>query len=160
MTNSLERGVALIFDYGYPRHEYYHRERGDGTLLCHFEQRAHGDPFLLPGLQDITASVDFSALAESAQRLGLDVCGYTTQAWFLLACGLEAELTALREAGETAAIEAMQAAKRLVLPGEMGERIQVMALGRHYDDMPMGMRLRDQRDRLRLMALHVSEHKA
>ena len=93
MSQSLQRGLMLLFDYGYPRHEYYHRERGDGTLLCHFQQRAHGDPFFLPGLQDITASVDFTAVARA--RTGLSVNGYTTQAWFLMGCGLDTELARL-----------------------------------------------------------------
>lgn len=152
MSQSLQRGLMLLFDYGYPRHEYYHRERGDGTLLCHFQQRAHGDPFFLPGLQDITASVDFTAVAESALNLGLSVNGYTTQAWFLMGCGLDTELARLSELDEAVAIGALQAAKRLVLPGEMGERIQVMALGREYDQLPLGMQLRDQRNRLGVLA--------
>ena len=84
----LEVGVILIVDYGFPAREYYHPQRSMGTLMCHYRHRAHGDPFYLPGLQDITAHVDFSALAHAAADAGLDVLGYASQADFLLNCGL------------------------------------------------------------------------
>ena len=81
----LEKGVALLIDYGFPQHEYYHPDRTVGTLMCHYRHRAHPDPLVLVGLQDITAHVDFSALAQSAFDAGMDVMGYTSQAQFLLA---------------------------------------------------------------------------
>lgn len=152
-TASLGRGIALLLDYGYPRHEYFHRERGDGTLLCHLAQRSHGDPFYAPGLQDITASVDFTAVAESAATLGLDVAGYTTQAWFLMSTGIDAALASFSQADHNAGLLEVQAAKRLLLPGEMGERIQAIALAKDYDAPLMGWRLRDTMARLRMREL-------
>ena len=84
----LRRGALLVIDYGFPRREFYHPQRRDGTLMCHFRHHAHGDPLWLPGANDITAHVDFSAVADAAHDAGLDVLGYTTQARFLLNCGL------------------------------------------------------------------------
>src|SRR5690606_17312019 len=88
LADLLEAGVIFIIDYGYPRAEYYHPDRTDGTLICHFRHRAHWDPFLYPGLQDISASVDFTAVAEAGTDAGLEVLGFTTQAHFLLGLGL------------------------------------------------------------------------
>ena len=85
----LRQGVALLIDYGYTRQEYYLPERSMGTLMCHYRHRAHSDPYWLPGLQDITAHVDFSFVAQAASAAGLQVAGYSTQANFLLGCGLE-----------------------------------------------------------------------
>jgi len=79
-ANSLSRGILLLIDYGFPREEYYHPQRSTGTLMCHYRHRAHTDPLVLVGLQDITAHVDFTAMAESAVEKGLDVLGYTSQA--------------------------------------------------------------------------------
>ena len=89
VTAGLQHGLALFIDYGYTRRDYYVPQRSDGTLVCHYRHRAHGDPFMWPGLTDISASVDFTALAEAADFCGLEVSGYTTQAMFLLACGLD-----------------------------------------------------------------------
>jgi SAM-dependent MidA family methyltransferase len=147
-TAPLRRGVALFLDYGYPRHEYFHPQRMDGTLLCHLQQRAHDDPFWAPGLQDITASVDFTAVAECAGSMGLEVAGYTTQAWFLLATGIDAALAGAAQADERAALHDLQAAKRLLLPGEMGERIQAIALTKDYSHPLLGMQMRDTSARL------------
>ncbi len=123
----LARGVALLIDYGFPRREYYHPQRLMGTLMCHYRHHAHADPFWLPGLTDITAHVDFTAAADAAHGAGLDVLGYTTQAHFLLNCGLlrgvETETGAARHA-------AAVAAQRLVSEAEMGELFKVLALGR------------------------------
>ena len=80
LARTIERGVALFVDYGFPRREYYHPQRNRGTLMCHYRHRAHDDPFFLPGLQDITAHVDFTAIAEAARAAGADVFGYATQA--------------------------------------------------------------------------------
>ena len=88
ISGVLKQGVMLLIDYGYPRHEYYHPQRNMGTLLCHYRHRSHEDPFFYPGLQDITASVDFSALAQAAPEHGLRLAGYTSQAHFLIGCGL------------------------------------------------------------------------
>ena len=147
----LRRGFVLVFDYGYGEAEYYHPDRAQGTLGCHYRHRWHDDPLVLPSLQDITASVDFSALARAGDAAGLDRMGFTTQAWFLVGCGLTDLLAECGPGGggpdradqpgktdrmsrsETA--EAQYAAlagavRTLTLPGEMGERIRVLGLGR------------------------------
>lgn len=134
VTASLETGVAIFIDYGYTRHDYYQSQRRDGTLICHYQQRAHGDPFKWPGLTDISASVDFTALAEAADQCGLYVCGYTTQAMFLMACGLDEVLSELVTLPEKERITMNNQVRRLTLPGEMGERFQVMALARGLDE--------------------------
>lgn len=148
VAEKLASGVMLVFDYGYPRHEYYHPDRSDGTLLCYYRHRVHNDPFLLPGLQDITASVDFTGLAEAAIASGLDVKGYTTQAYFLMATGLQ-EFTADMTGTDSRqqAITAQQI-RTLTMPGEMGERIKVMALTRQYNHALKGFSVMDQRARL------------
>jgi len=133
----LEHGLMLFADYGYARREYYRPERRDGTLQCHYRHRAHDDPFHLPGLQDLTASVDFTALAEAGVNAGFDFAGYCAQSSFLLANGLSARL--LEIAGiedEAARYNANQAVKRLTLPGEMGERFQLMGFQRGVDFRP------------------------
>ena len=126
----LEQGVILIIDYGFPRHEYYHPQRSMGTLMCHTRHRAHGDPFLHPGEQDITAHVDFSALANAAREAGLEVLGYATQAQFLVNCGITEVLAQanLDNALHYAPIAAE--AQQLLSPAEMGELFKVLAVGR------------------------------
>ncbi len=124
----LERGALLILDYGLPRSHYYHRERIEGTLRCHFRHRAHDDPLVYVGVQDITAWVDFTRVAEAADETGLDVLGFATQAAFLLGTGIEALVAEPRDAAGRARIASE--ARRLLLPGEMGEAFKVMALGR------------------------------
>ena len=126
----LHEGVALIVDYGFARHEYYHAQRSMGTLMCHQRHRAHGEVFLQPGRQDLTAHVDFSALAEAARGAGLEVLGYATQAQFLVNCGIT---EVLGEANiENALHYAPLAAEahKLLSPAEMGELFKVLALGR------------------------------
>jgi SAM-dependent MidA family methyltransferase len=141
-------GVALLIDYGYPRREYYLPERRMGTLMCHYRHRAHADPYRLVGLQDVTAHVDFSAAADAARRSGLTVAGFATQAHFLLGCGLERFLAASDPGDVLGHSRLVQGAKRLVLPGEMGERFKVLALGRGLTGPLMGFSVRDLRDRL------------
>jgi SAM-dependent MidA family methyltransferase len=145
----LDEGVALILDYGFPRHEYYYSERSSGTLRCYYRHRAHEDPFVWPGLQDITAWVDFSAVAEAALSAGFAVTGYTTQAHFLLASGIDARVTAL-DGDRQAQIEQASKLRQLLLPGEMGESVKVMALSRGGVAAPSGMHGRDMRARLRI----------
>lgn len=146
LARLLADGVALLIDYGYPRHEYLHENRSRGTLQCHYQHRVHEDPFLLPGLQDITASVDFTLLAECAHAAGLDVAGYTTQAHFLLDCGVDALLS--RDDLDVAArYRLAQEAKLLLLPGSMGQTIKVMAFARG-DVPPLRGFRHDERHRL------------
>ncbi|MCC5862983.1 MAG: SAM-dependent methyltransferase [Gammaproteobacteria bacterium] len=147
LLGGFERGAALFIDYGLPRAELYLPERTGGTLRCHYRQRAHDDPLVLPGLQDITAWVDFTAVAEAAVAAGWEVAGFTTQAHYLLDGGLEGLLPEAG-AGDASALQALQAVKTLVLPGEMGERFRVMALVRGLETTPPGFGLRDLRDRL------------
>ncbi len=124
----LERGALLVLDYGLPRAHYYHPERAQGTLRCHFRQRVHDDPLVRVGVQDITAWVDFTRVAEAADTAGLEVLGFATQAAFLLGTGIEALVAAPPDPAERA--RAASEARRLLLPGEMGEAFKVMALGR------------------------------
>jgi SAM-dependent MidA family methyltransferase len=148
VAGRMERGLLLLVDYGYPRREYYHPQHGAGTLMCHYRHRAHDDPFLWPGLQDITAHVDFTALAEAGIAAGLEVLGYTTQAWFLLDCGLEELLGAAGPIGSASYLRQTQEAKTLILPGEMGERFKCIGLGRGLAESVPGFRGADFRARL------------
>ena len=143
LAATLSRGMVLISDYGGSRAEIYHPERRDGTLICHRAHRAHGDPFDHPGLTDLSAWVDFTAVAEAAVDAGLDVAGYTTQAHFLLDCGLPQILErAIDRDPERAAMLAADV-RTLTLPGEMGERFKFMALARGLAAGPRGFGLRD-----------------
>jgi SAM-dependent MidA family methyltransferase len=133
LAAQLEAGIALLIDYGLPRSQLYHPERARGTLRCHFRHRAHDDPFVNVGLQDITAWVDFTRVAEAADSAGLEVLGFNTQAAFLIGAGMESLLaTEMELAGEDARRRATLAgeARRLMLPGELGEVFKVIALGR------------------------------
>ena len=145
---SLRQGVALFIDYGYPRSEFYLPDRRDGTLMCHYRHRAHGDVFFCPGLQDITAFVDFTAVAEAADAGGLEVAGYTSQAMFLLGCGLDEILPRRIAQSEDGGVRLTAEARQLTLPGGMGQRFQVMALTRGLDMSMRGFALRDLRHRL------------
>ncbi len=140
---TLGRGAALLMDYGLGRREYYHATRAHGTLRCHYRHRAHADPFLYPGLQDITAWVDFTRLAEAAVEAGMDVAGYCTQAAFLLASGIEADVEDQSDA-RAHAREASEA-RQLLLPGEMGETFKVLGLARGCDVPVPGFGLQDLR---------------
>lgn len=134
----LQAGALLLIDYGYPRAEYYLPSRSGGTLLCYYRHHAHGDPFLWPGLNDITAFVDFTAVAEAGFEAGLDVQGYTTQAQFLFNCGV-LECLERRGARESADyIRAARAVQRLTAPQEMGELFKVIALSRGIDGPLLG----------------------
>lgn len=131
VADILERGVLLIFDYGLPRAHYYHPERDGGTLRCHFKQRAHEDPLINVGVQDISAWVDFTRVATAAHSATLEVLGFATQAAFLLGTGIEALVAQPADTVSRARIASE--ARRLLLPGEMGEAFKVMALGRRFD---------------------------
>jgi SAM-dependent MidA family methyltransferase len=129
----LDSGALLVIDYGFPAREYYHPQRSMGTLMCHYRHHAHAEPFFHPGLQDITAHVDFSALAHAAADSGLEVLGYAHQAQFLVNCGI-VELLGEADAADTARYAPLAAeAQRLVSPAEMGELFKVLAVGRGID---------------------------
>lgn len=144
---SIATGVFLVSDYGLSRREYYHPERRRGTFICHYRHRAHEDPFLHPGLQDLSAWVDFTAVAAAGAAAGLAVAGYSTQAHFLIDSGLAAELEALQSGERRADLALASQAKTLLMPGEMGERFKVMALSRGEVDIG-GFGFRDLRHRL------------
>lgn len=144
VTGALEAGVALFVDYGYPRHRYYHPERREGTLVCQYRHRAHFDPFFWPGLQDLSAFVDFTALAEAADAAGLEVAGYCSQAMFLFGCGLESLLRDLPDLPVAERQARSHEVRELTLPGAMGEKFQVMALTRGYDTPLAGFSLEDR----------------
>jgi SAM-dependent MidA family methyltransferase len=146
LAASLGRGALLLIDYGLPRAQYYHPQRSHGTLRCHFRQHVHDDPYIHVGLQDITAWVDFTRVAEAATAADLAVAGFATQAAFLLATDIE-ELVARAPAGVTQARLAGEA-QRLIMPGEMGEAFKVMALTRAWDAPLQGFTVQDLRHSL------------
>jgi SAM-dependent MidA family methyltransferase len=125
LAETMEAGALLFIDYGYPRRAYYHPQRSAGTLLSHYRHRAHDDILFLPGLQDITANVDFTALADAGLASGLRVAGYTSQSYFLFGCGLMDLLDEVDPADTVRYTERARQAKLLTLPGEMGERFKV-----------------------------------
>jgi SAM-dependent MidA family methyltransferase len=127
VRQALQMGAIILIDYGLPRAQYYHPRRIDGTLRCHFRHRAHDDPFILVGVQDVSAWVDFTRVAEAGDAVGLQLCGFTTQAGFLVGSGIEELLGA--EADEITRARRTGEAGRLLLPAEMGEAFKVMALG-------------------------------
>jgi SAM-dependent MidA family methyltransferase len=148
IAEHLQTGVLLLIDYGFPRAEFYHPQRNQGTLMCHYQHRAHDDPLILTGLQDITAHIDFTAIAEAAFDAGLSVLGYTSQAAFLLANGLPE----FADAAATSAVrEHMDLARQvnaLTSPAEMGELYKVIAFGRDIEIDLQGFNLNDRRGRL------------
>jgi len=152
VAGSLVSGVMLFIDYGYVRQEFYLPERTDGTLMAHYRHRAHGDAYILPGLQDLTASVDFTALAEAGNNAGFSVAAYVPQAQFLIASGLQAlfEGDFAEAADEGTRMKLARQVKRLTLPDEMGERFQAMLFARGLDAVPLpaDVLLADQGGRL------------
>jgi SAM-dependent MidA family methyltransferase len=134
----LERGAILVIDYGFPAREFFHPQRSMGTLACHYRQRVHGDPFYLPGLQDVTAHVDFSALARAAREGGLEVLGYANQARFLVNCGITDVLAAENPADVKRYLPAAAAVQKLLSPAEMGELFKVLAVGKGVPQPLMG----------------------
>ena len=148
LARRLVRGALLAIDYGYPRHEYYHPQRAQGTLMAHYRHRALADPFVYPGLADLTAHVDFTAIAEAGVGAGLELAGYVSQAAFLLGCGI---LERLAHVGPPEGVTYMReaaAVQRLTSPAEMGERFKVLALARTPGLAWPGFALSDQRHRL------------
>jgi SAM-dependent MidA family methyltransferase len=125
----LEEGAIFVIDYGFPRREYYHPQRTQGTLMCHYRHQAHGDPFLHPGEQDVTAHVDFSALAAAARETGLEVLGYATQAQFLVNCGITEVLGEANVENALHYAPLAAEAQKLLSPAEMGELFKVLVVG-------------------------------
>jgi SAM-dependent MidA family methyltransferase len=148
VVGSLRNGAALWFDYGLPRAQYYLPERHEGTLICHFRQRAHDDPFLHPGLQDISAWVDFTALAEAGLACECGLEGFTTQAFFLAGLGIDRAMQAAARGNAHSFARLASEARQLMLPGEMGERFKVMAFTRGGGRARSGFALQDLRHSL------------
>lgn len=139
VAGALTTGLLLFIDYGYVRREFYLPERDDGTLMAHYRHHAHNDPLYLPGLNDLTASVDFTALAEAGNSAGFGVAAYLPQAQFLIGAGLQEvfEREQATIADEHGRYRLSQQVKRLMLPDQMGERFQAMLLARGLDALPL-----------------------
>jgi SAM-dependent MidA family methyltransferase len=144
----LEKGVALFVDYGFPAREYYHAQRKDGTLMCHYRHHAHSDPFFAPGLQDITCHVDFSAIARAARESGMDLLGYTSQAQFLVNCGITEVISRTPAEDGAKFLPLANQANRLMSAAEMGELFKVIALGRGISAPLVGFSEGDRRQAL------------
>ena len=141
---TLQNGVAFLFDYGITQREYYAADRSDGWLRCHFRHYAHSDPLILPGIQDITSWVDFSAIAGAAVDGGLDIHGFQTQSQFLMGGGLQGEMKNFATLSTAKQLELSGQIKTLTLPGEMGENFKCMALGRGDIDTPSTFHFADR----------------
>jgi SAM-dependent MidA family methyltransferase len=148
VTRPLRTGAALWFDYGLPRAQYYLPERHHGTLMCHFRHRAHDDPFLHPGLQDITAWVDYTLLAEASRSAGFELTGFTTQSFFLAGLRVDLEMQTLAAGDANRFARLANEARQLMLPGEMGERFKAMAWMRGLQIPLSGFSLQDLRHSL------------
>jgi SAM-dependent MidA family methyltransferase len=130
VATSLAEGAMLVIDYGFAGAEYYHPQRDEGTLMAHYRHRASADVFLWPGLADVTAHVDFSAIAAAGERGGLAVAGYATQAAYLLGAGILDRLLDVGEPGTADFVRATTAVQALTSPAEMGDLFKVLALAR------------------------------
>jgi SAM-dependent MidA family methyltransferase len=126
LSDIVDQGLVLLIDYGMGRDEYFHPQRGEGTLRCYYQHKASDDPFVYVGEQDITTSVNFSDMADQAQNSGFNIAGYATQALFLISLGIDEYL--LAETDEDRRITLAQQVKQLVLPSAMGESFKVLAL--------------------------------
>jgi SAM-dependent MidA family methyltransferase len=138
LSERLDKGVLLFIDYGFGAREYYHPQRNNGTLMCHYRHHAHDDPFFLPGLQDITSHVDFTAVAESAIDVGLHLYGYTTQAYFLINCGITELLNDSSPSKVLQYLPLSSQLQKLASPAEMGELFKVIALGKGINESLRG----------------------
>jgi SAM-dependent MidA family methyltransferase len=141
---TLRAGMALLFDYGVSRREYYAADRSDGWLRCHFRHHAHADALILPGIQDITSWVDFSAAASVAIDSGLSIAGYVSQAHFLVNGGLTEELADFTELAPAAQLRLSAQVKILTLPGEMGENFKCLGMSRALDNLPSSFATADR----------------
>lgn len=138
LAKILRAGLILLIDYGFGQREYYHPQRSMGTVMCHYRHYAHDDPFYLPGLQDITSHVDFSAINQVASCNNLQLLGYTNQAHFLINCGITELLSKVSVVDTAAYLPLSNQLQRLVSPAEMGELFKVIALGKNFDETPIG----------------------
>lgn len=149
LYNSIETGALILLDYGYPGADYYHAQRSEGTLIAHFQHRAHDNLLTHVGLQDLTANVDFTAVADAATAAGFGYAGYTTQAFFLMANGLDQFFQRAKErVNEVERVKLSQQVRQLTLPAEMGERFQVIGFAKSMPGDLQGFRLHDLSHRL------------
>jgi SAM-dependent MidA family methyltransferase len=148
LSQVLQQGVMLFIDYGFPSREYYHPQRDHGTLMCHYRHYAHDDPFLHPGLQDITAHVDFTAIAEAGVANDMQLLGYCGQAQFLINCGITELLTRVSPQDMAAYAPLASQAQKLLSPAEMGELFKVIALGKDMSEQLLGFARGDKRHTL------------
>jgi len=148
LATMLVRGLVLMPDYGFAASEYYHPQRAQGTLMCHYQHYAHDDPLIYPGLQDITAHVDFTAMAEAAVAHGLDCAGYTNQAQFLINCGILQLLQQVPPEESARYLPMVAAVQKLLSPAEMGELFKVLALSKGLALPLMGFLQGDKRHQL------------
>ncbi len=137
----------MLFDYGFPAHEYYFGQRAAGTLMCHYRHHAHADPFYYPGLQDITAHVDFTAMALAAQEAGVEVLGYMNQAGFLIGAGAGELLLRTDPSDTMAYLPQAGALQKLLSPAEMGELFKVLVIGKNVT-LPDAIAAHDRTHRL------------
>ena len=144
----LQQGLILKIDYGFAMREYYHPQRIQGTLMCHFQHHAHDDPFFNPGLQDITAHVDFTAIAETGLVHGLDCAGYTSQAQFLINCRILQMLEEISPEASGRYLPMVAAVQKLLSPAEMGELFKVLALTKGFEVPLEGFVQGDKRHQL------------
>ena len=147
LGNMLENGLILLIDYGFGQSEYYHPQRNRGTLMCHYRHRVHDDPFYLPGLQDITSHVDFTAIAGAAAKSGLELMGYTTQAHFLINCGITEILAQTPPENMKDYLPLANQLQKLVSPAEMGELFKAIAFGKNIS-VPLAGFVRGDKSRL------------
>ena len=138
IASSLDQGLAIFIDYGFPEREYYHPQRAEGTVRCHYRHRVHGDPFFMPGLQDITAHVDFTAMGRAAESGDAELLGFTTQAYFLISCGLGAMVAMGDPTMTLSRLKGTSALFRLINPAEMGELFKVLGFGKGMDGPVLG----------------------
>ena len=148
LGDSLQRGAVLFIDYGFTQSQYYSVDRTRGTLSCFFRQRMHDDPLINVGVQDITAWVDFTAVASAGLAAGMELEGFATQAHFLFGCGLDRLLTDMSEQPDEIRWQLSQQVQKLTLPGEMGESFKAMAFSKDCNLQLSGFAFRDLRDRL------------
>lgn len=148
LYESIDQGAVLLIDYGYPRPNWFIPERFQGTLMCHYRHRAHTNPFILLGLQDITAHVDFTLIAEHAHAIGFNIDGFTNQTSFLTGCGIEQSLQHIDNSDIKEFLRQTNPVKKLMLPHEMGEIFKVIALSKGRSFELRGFALNDQTFRL------------
>ena len=148
MADALGQAAVFLIDYGFPRHEFYHPQRSEGSLMCHYRHRSHTDPLTLLGLQDITAHVDFTQVAEEALQAGFDVSGFTSQAFFLISLGLTERAAQHDPEDIKQQLVLSQQVKKLTMPNEMGELFKVIGLQKGLDLSLQGFMMNDQRGRL------------